>query len=434
MNNYRFLFNFRDDLAKGRSCMVLSAALALTISNLTAGMFYTSFMAANGINIVDIGILMFIPYIANCFSIFSPSILERFKRRRWILAGGRFLYYTLNLLAVTVMPYLVRDPGLKKTLFISIVFAANIVNSLFSGGYSAWHVNFIPEEVRAEYFAAQSLITAVLSGVASLGASVAADALTGSAYEETVIVLLRVLAYILGLLDVLFLSLPREYPYKQENGRPRLGDIFIMPLRCRRFALTMLIVFLYNFFAVIPSSSLDYFLRNTVGVEYTLVGVINILWPFFLFAFLPLAQKLLKKIGWFRLFALHHALHVPTTLLYSCISSANYMWLLPTVRLSQHVIGVGRALAVSNLLYINMPETDRTNYVSFHTLITNAAAFLGMMTGTSFVSAFPDLRLHLFGADFCNVQMLMWVQMFGELLVPALVLLLLPKIQPAEKK
>ena len=110
------------------------------------------------------------------------------------------------------------------------------------------------------------------------------------------------------------------------------------------------------------------------------------------------------------------------------------MWLLPTVRLTQHILGVGRSLTWSNILYINLPETDQTNYVSFHTLATNVAAFLGMMAGTSFVSAFPDIRLCLLGADFCNVQMLMWVQMFGELLVPFLVLALLPKIQPPAKK
>lgn len=435
MSRIGSLFNFREEHAKGRSCMALSAALVMTISNISAGMFYTSFMTSHGINIVELGILTFIPFIANCFSIFSPSILERFKKRRFVLGGGRLLYYTLELLAVTLMPYFVKDPALKMTLFISIVFAANIINSLFSGGYSVWHVNFIPEEVRANFFAANTLITAVISGVTSLGASIVADMLTGSAYEETVIVVLRVTAYMLGILDVVILSLPKEYPYKQEQAHPRLRDIFVMPLQNRRFALTMLIVFLYGFFAQVPASSMTYFLVNTIGVEYTLVGVVNMMWPLFLFAFLPLWQKVLRKLGWLKTFALAQALHMPTTLLYSFISPVNYMWLMTTVRLIQHVLGVGRSLTWSNILYINLPETDQTNYVSFHTLTTNVAAFLGMMTGTSFVSAFPDLSLRMFGTNFCNVQVLMWVQMFGELFVPFLLLLLLPKLQkPAEQK
>ena len=74
------MFNFRDELAKGRSCMLLSAILASVINWLTTGLFYTSFLMANGIDIVKIGIISFVPFIANCFSIFSPSILERFPK------------------------------------------------------------------------------------------------------------------------------------------------------------------------------------------------------------------------------------------------------------------------------------------------------------------------------------------------------------------
>ena len=67
------LFNFHDEQAKGRSCMLLSSVIASVISWLTTGLFYTSFLMANGIDIVKIGIITFVPFIANCFSIFSPS-------------------------------------------------------------------------------------------------------------------------------------------------------------------------------------------------------------------------------------------------------------------------------------------------------------------------------------------------------------------------
>ena len=38
------LFHFRDELAKGRSSMILSAALVSVINWLTTGLFYTSFL------------------------------------------------------------------------------------------------------------------------------------------------------------------------------------------------------------------------------------------------------------------------------------------------------------------------------------------------------------------------------------------------------
>ncbi len=420
---FRKLFNLKDDLAKGRSCMVLDSAFTSMITWLSTGLFYTSFLTANGINIVEIGILAFVPYIANCFSIFSPSILERFKRRKLILALSRLAYYTLNLLAVTLLPYFVTDQSLKMTLFIVTVFAANIIQALFSSGYSVWHLNFIPDEVRVDYFSANTLITAFLGCGTSLAASVIADVLTGSEYEQAIIIILRIVAYAIGVLDVIMLSLPKEFPYKQEN-KPRLRDIFTKPFSHRPFLLTMVVVAGYNFFLNLPTSSLNYYLRNDIGVEYTLTSIINAFYPIFIVVFLPFWQKVLRRLGWMKAFAVAEALHAPTTLLYAFVNEGNYLWLLTAVRLTQHFVGVGRNVAYANLMYLNMPETDRTNYVSFHTLVLNMATFLGVMAGTAFVGAFPDAYVNLFGFGFGNVQMQLWIQMLGQIIVPVLALTL----------
>lgn len=431
-NKLRMMFNWHDPLAKGRVCMMLQSAFASITTNLTAGLFYTGFLASHGIDIVEIGILFFIPYIANIFSIFSASILERFKRRRVILAVARATYFTLNILAVTVMPYIITGRTARMYAFIGIVFLANIILALFSSGYPIWHLKFIPDEVRAEYFSINSLTNAILGCGASLGASIAADALAGSPYEQKIIVILRLVGYLFALLDVFVLCLPEEYDYEKSGDRPRFVDVFKKPLSSRSFMLSMLVIVLYNFFAQVPASSLDYFLLNTIDAEYTLITFINFLYPVALLLLLPFWKKVLYRMGWFRTFAIGELLHVGTTLLYSCISSTNYIWVLPTVRIAQHIFGVGRNLAAANLLYVNMPTEDRTNYMSFYTVAVNLACFLGMMSGTSFVAAFPNLDINIFGIRFYNVQVLMWVQMLGQILVPLLVFKLLPTLAEGE--
>ena len=144
------LFNLKEEKAKGRCVMLTSSVLGNVISWLTGSLFYTSFLMANGIDLVKIGVISFVPYIANLFSVFSPSILERFPRRRWVLFGGRLTFHTLNIFAITIMPMLVHDQNARTVCFVALVFAANIINALFSSGYSAWHLNFIPNDIRAE--------------------------------------------------------------------------------------------------------------------------------------------------------------------------------------------------------------------------------------------------------------------------------------------
>ena len=56
------------------------------------------------------------------------------------------------------------------------------------------------------------------------------------------------------------------------------------------------------------------------------------------------------------------------------------------------------------------------------------------MAGTWFVALFPDIRLTVFGMDFINAQILQWVNAFGQLLIPLLVLRFLPALNPDDPR
>ena len=426
------MFGFGEERARGRSCMMISAVFEHMISSLSTGVFYTSFLMINGIDLVNIGIIAFVPYIANCFSIFSPSILERFKKRKGVLAAARIAVHTLNLLGITVLPNFVHDPGARVAWFVVLVFLSNIINGLFSSGYSVWQVNFIPENVRADFFSIRIFVQSLVGNIFALCSSILADALIGSAYEQTVIIAFRYLAYGLGLLDVLILSLPKEYPYAQTTAKPRLRDIVVKPFRHKKFVLTVGIVFIYTFCNNVPAGSLNYYLLNNIGIAYTFIYFISVLYPLFLAFGLPLWKRLIGRVGWFKTFAISELTLFPTYVMYAFVTRNNYLWLWFALRLMQHLFGIGAGVSNANMLYINLPKEDQTNYSAFHTLATNIAAFLGMMAGTGFIAAFPDLALPFAGMEFTNVQVLLLVQAFGALLVPLAIFKFLPKLTPDE--
>ena len=429
-STFFLLFNFHDELAKGRSCIIMHSTLSNIISGLTAGLFYTSFLMANGINIVNIGIISFVPSIASCFGIFAPSILERFKHRKWLLVGVRWFSSTLTILGVTLLPRFVEDTGLKTVLFVVLIFTANLVDHLVGSGFSVWHLQFMPERVRADFLAIQSLITNVVGLTVALVSGLVADSLAGSPYENTIIVVFRYIAYLLLLVDIAILAWPKEFPYERSREKPRLQDIIMLPLRSRKFILTVGVLWLYTFFSNIPASVLNVHLLNTVGVSYSYMNVVDIFYSLFLILLLRPWRQALRKIGWWKLFALTTIVQVPITLMYSCVTSTNYLWLMTTVRLLQHATGIGQSLAVGNLIYINLPRTDQTNYLSFNSLVGSVAGFLGGFVGTSFVAAFPNMELNLLGMSFCNVQVLQWILAVGQFLVPMLVFCFLKHLQP----
>ena len=251
------------------------------ITWMTTGLFYTSFLMANDIDLVNINILAFVPFIAGCFAIFSPMLLERLPRRRWFLAAGKLASYTLNLLGITVLPLFVKDPQIKVACFVALVFLSGVLDNLTNGGFSAWHLKFMPEEVRADFLAVNTFITNLLGLSAALLSGGIADALSGSPYENTIITAFRYAAFVLGVIDVLVLVWPKEFPYEHSAEKPRVRDIFVLPLGNRKFMLTVGIVFLWTFFLNAPASTLNYYLLNDVHVSYSFINIINIFFNYF---------------------------------------------------------------------------------------------------------------------------------------------------------
>ena len=411
------IYTLKTEDGRGRTVVLAHVAINQVITWLTTGMFYTSFLMIYGIDIVNVGIITFIPYIASTFGVFSPSVLERFKKRRVFLAITRFFYYLLQILGLTLVPVIIRDSGMRIAALIVIIFLANVINAITGSGYTIWHIKFVPPAMRADYFSIQSLVANTIGIGASLISGVVADALSASPYADAAIIGLRYAAFALAMIDVILLCLPKEFAYEHSRP-PRLRDIFSLPFHSRPFLMTMAVIFLFTFFNAIPSSSLSYYLINNVGVEYTFVYALNMAYPLVQLFLLPVAKKYVRKHGWFETFALFTLGSTPTWLMYSCVTASNYLWLYAAVRLTQHLFGTFYNLASSNLIYTNLPPEDQTNYLSFHTIAVNAATFLGMMTGTGFVAWCGSRTVELFGLTFTSVQMLLWAQTAGYILLP----------------
>jgi Na+/melibiose symporter-like transporter len=288
----------------------------------------------------------------------------------------------------------------------------------------------MPEKVRADFIAIQSIVTNVVGLTVALISGLVADTLAGSPYQDTIIVIFRYAAYALQLLDLAILAWPKELPYEKTREKPRLQDIIVLPLRNKKFLLTVGILWLLGFAQNLPAPVLSYHLLNNVGVSYSYTNIVNGFYSLALILLMRPWRLALRKIGWWKLYAFTVIIEVPVILMYSCVTSSNYLWLMTIVRLLQHVVGVGQSLAGANLIYINLPRTDQTNYMAFHGLFSSVSGILGQSVGTAFVAAIPDLMINLFGMSFNNVQVLQWMLAGGQLLVPLLIFGFLKHLQP----
>ena len=425
--NFRRVFNLKETKARSRVFVMIYSLINSVNSYLTAGVFYSGFLAHTGMDASQVGIVAAIPFLANLFCIFSSDILGRFRKRKAVLICARFTYHTLNILTVTLLPYVVKDVGARTVSFCAIIFAAGIINALSLPGITELHISNIPGELRSDYFAYVQTIGAGVAGASILILAFLQDRLAEANPE--VFTWIRIIAYVLALLDVVFMALPSEPEYRRTE-KVKLSNALKLPLKNKKFKWAMLFVFLWTFtqsFAV--ANIIDNYLTVDSHVPYIFICAINASYTLFLIFLQRPWKKLIRRTSWFRTFAIAAILHSPTTLLYAFTNASNFIPVMLTVRLTQHVIGVGANVTAANLAFVNMPEENRTEYMAFYYIALNLSSFVGMSLGTLWIRMIGSGYFTLFGVNITGPQQLLLFQGLFQFLVPLFMLLSMKKLE-----
>ena len=412
--------------------MLLSSVMAGLVGQLSGGLFYTSFLLMYGLDKSRIGILTFIPYITCLLNIFSPILLERFRKRKWILVASKLLYYAVSIIGITVLPMLVTDPDMLLLWFVILIIAANSINQLFASGFSAWNANFLPDNVRVDYFNSASCINSAITFAVTLIVSAIGDALSGTPQELPMLITIRFIAFALAIVDCVIWLIPKEFPYATK-AKTKLSNIFTLPFKNKRFLGTILIAASYTFALNLPNATLNAYILDDVGISYTLCNGINATYFLFFIFFSNMWKKLISRHYWFRAFAIVLLIHASTYYAYSFVT-ADTVWLYVTVRFAQHVLGVATGTIMASLPYINLPDEDRTNYLSFHAIVANLAAFFSMMAGTAFTGLMGENVLTVFGYPFSSTQILLFVCAFAQCVVALLCMIFANPLTPPEAR
>lgn len=409
LKNTFFLFSLREESGRGRAALLFSAVTDMLIAQLTGGAFYTGFLTGYDFNIVNIGVLTFIPFIANIIGVpLTPLVLRRFKKRKPIITVSRITFYLINILGITLLPRFVTDNSARLGWMIAIIFFSNLINSISVAGYNAWYLNYLPEHLRADYFSVSQFLSYFVPGIMILVSGAIADALAGSPQQLTIIIALRYTALAVGIINVIILSLPKEYPYK-ESQTVKIVEILTTPLHNKPFMLTMLLVFIWQFSSSAYSSLFTVYLLNDIGVSYLFYNIIIATYSLFFIFFSRFWKRLISRKSWFKVFGITMLINAPAQFILAFVSPTNYIPLMFATRYTQHFIGIGQNISYANFQYIFIPEGDRITYTSLYQLILNAGNLAGLAFGTVFLAMLPDFTMNIFGITLGGVPFLVMI-------------------------
>lgn len=404
MLSLKDIYSPKNDDSKGRLISLGSSVMGAFFNVFITGIFYTGFLSMYGISITGVGIVTFIPYIASCFSVFSSSVLERFKKRKWICLAARLYFYAMYILATTLMPQFVHDPDQRLIWFIIILFLAYSVAAVFNTGVTAWFYRFYPEDTqrRTRYIVYNQIFSSIISSAVLLISSLITDSVSGSPLQNQIILFFRYFAFVLVLIDIFMLSRAKEYPYPKAQ-KINLAQVFTLPFHYRKFLYCMLLMFVWNYNSNLNNGIWNYHLLNHLGFKYTLLNAMSIAYTVILLLTQNVWKRLLYRYSWVKTFGLSVLIFIPTEFIMFIIQPGQaWLWVLASI--IQNAMSVGMNFSYSNILYMNLPEENSTAHIAFNTIGCNLFAFLGMMTGTFVSSLGGDTPRVFMGLNFWAVQ------------------------------
>ena len=398
------IFGFHDEDAKGRTVYIFCVILNAFYNVFITGVFYTGFLTMNGMSITDAGVITFIPYLGNLFSVFSSKILSHFRRRKPAMVAAKIYFYAMYILAATVMPRFVIDPQQRLYCFAAIVFLAYALYSPFDPGFVIWFYRFFPEDDarRSRYLLYQQIAAAIVASVILIFSGMITDAVTNAENQRALINGLRYFAFVLVLIEIAIQVQAKEYPVPPEPPL-RFSQIFTLPMRYKKFLYCTLLMFAWNYVLNLNNGLWSYHLLNHLGFSYTLINTVSVFNAVIMMTMSGMWQRILARYSWIKTFGLALILWVPTEFGFFVLP-ADGVLLYILLCVTQQILSVGVNLSYGNILYMNLPKENETALIAFNTLGRNFFAFLGLLTGTWVSSITGDTTAPFMGMQVYSVQ------------------------------
>ena len=432
---YRLFFNRADERAYGRFAFFFDTLMMNFSSILSSGAFYTAFLRLNDISMADVGIMTYMPIIANLSCIFAPFVFRNMKKRKGVLMSARMAYFLFNLVGVALVPSLVTNKDLRVYLMAFFLSFANVIWGLFVGGFTDWELQFLPQDgTREEFYAYKGLICSIVASASSILAGLAATAIeaTPPATQLSWLFWLRIGGFAFILLDVLVFLRAKEAPYPKADVNLKLKNVITLPLKNKPFRNAIFIRSAVTFAAAFTGSSWTYYLMDC-GLGYSALSFLSSISPIMALVLTPLAVRLFRKMGCVNNLFFYRFIEIFIYLGYAFIVPANVRWLYPLIFVFYQVVAVGQGIADINFAYLFMPEEDRLTYHSFYYMVATVLGFLGSLFGAQYIIYTEGKTFALLGMELASVQLLMFLQSVAFVLIVSVFAILRPRLVEQEK-
>jgi len=427
---YETLIDNSDGKVKGRRGMMFGNYFASIASSMISGMYFTGLLLKIGASDEFIGYINMIISSCTFLQMVSPLLLERFAKRKKILLSLRIFNYFLNIIFISIVPFLPISSTGKMTLIMIAIILIYTINALSAPGISIWHMQSVPHEKRANYFSLSSIGSALITTPIGFLTSLLLDSINAAEIslfnispELFGFYVLRFIAIFAAIFEIKLYLQIKEYPYeKSQNNKINLS-MLILPLKNKSFMMVISVMFMWNLMGSLIGQYYTIYCLDIVKLSYTYLNFASMFSMPITVLMTPIWAKLINRFGWFKILACGMVIY-SFAIISNVFVTANsqYVYFLVTVFCS--LAGPAISINSSNIPYMKMPETNRTVYLCFYTVFTALGTVISSFLSIQLFKFTQNTTLNIFGMKMLNYQYLCILQGFIALAVVLYVVIL----------
>ena len=182
-----------------------------------------------------------------------------------------------------------------------------------------------------------------------------------------------------------------------------IAMLFTEPFKCKRYLVSVLIIFLWNFFATTTGSYYTVYMLETLKVNYSFLSVCSAMYVPITMFLAPVWARYINRTSWLAVF---WKVLIMYGLFFCGHSFVNVscIWLYPVVVFLCFLFSPAVNLVMSNMAFYNIPRENQTIYLSFCSTLSMVGAILGNLFATQFMLRTADVDFRVFGMHMLNNQ------------------------------
>lgn len=410
-----------EDLLTSRKISIPEGCTARTIVTICSGPFLAGLVKYLGANDQVNGIIGAVPTLAGIIMLFSPMVLERLIRRKFLITF--FAFFSRILLSLMFcIPLLLKNSFFSLGLLIVMFLAANLLVAFITPAASNWIISITPDNIRGRYFGMRESFVLGFVTIAALGLGRVLDFYKKAGRESTGFFVVFGAALLLAAVNFILMSMIDEPDVKLKPQKMVLRDLFVLPMESKLFRKVILIFVFWNAGYQFSAPFAAVYMVSGLKLDYTFITISAFVASAASVAGARLLGRLADKKSWLVLMLVCVSLQAGSQILWFFVNRQTALVLVPFSQLLGGAALGGVNITLSNIQYLYAPEERKTVYIGFSSAIGGLTGFVSSLLGAALVGGTKIMLLRPAGFEISGMQLVFGVS--GLILTGCMVLTL----------